>query len=54
MEQNKNEILIEQVTKIEEVIKALENKFDCEEELADEHSFLIIVKSNLKEIADKD
>lgn len=51
MEQNKKEILLQQVAKINEVIKALKNNFDCDEELADEYSFLNIVESNLKELA---
>lgn len=50
MEQNKKELLLEQVAKIDGVLKTLETNFDCENEIHDEYSFLSIVKENLQDI----
>ena len=50
MNEEKKNILLQQISKLEEVLSALENNFDLEEELTDEYSFLSIVKDNLKEI----
>ena len=49
MNEEKKNILIQQISKLEEVLSVLENNFDLEEELTDEYSFLSIVKDNLKE-----
>lgn len=51
MDENKKNILLEQVAKLEEVLHTLENNFDLEEEIPDEYSFLSIVKENLKDFA---
>ncbi|MCM1140411.1 MAG: hypothetical protein NC453_17720 [Muribaculum sp.] len=51
MEDNKKEILNAQIEKLDEILKALKENFDVEKELADEYSFLSIVKSNLVEIS---
>lgn len=53
MEQNKNEILLEQVNKIEKVLKALKENFDCENNFSDEYSSLSIVRDNLKNLVEK-
>lgn len=50
MNEEKKNILLQQISKLDEVLSVLENNFDIEEELADEYSFLSIVKDNLKEI----
>lgn len=54
MEQNKKNILLEQVQKLESVISTLKANFDCESEIADEYSFLNIVKENLTNLSKKD
>ena len=46
MNENKKNILQEQVTKLDEVLQTLEKNFNLEEELMDEYSFLSIVKEN--------
>ena len=51
MDENKKNILLEQVAKLEEVLHTLENNFDLEEEIPDEYSFLSIVKENLADRA---
>ena len=51
MNEEKKNILLEQISKLEEVLNVLENNFDVESELTDEYSFLDIVKDSLKEIA---
>jgi len=50
MEKDKKEILIEQVQKLDEVLDALKDNFDINEEMADEYSFLSIVRGNLAEL----
>lgn len=52
METGKKDILIEQVNKLEGIIRVLEKNFDCENEIPDEISFLNIVKENLAEMID--
>lgn len=52
MEQDKKDILLEQTKKLEEVIQTLTANFKVED-IADEVSFLNIVKDNLKDWADK-
>lgn len=51
MEQNKKEILHEQVSKLEDVLSTLEANFDCENEILDKYSFLSIEKEKLEEFA---
>ena len=48
MEQNKKELLMEQVDKIDEVITTLSENF-VQEDIADEVNFLSVVSSNLKD-----
>lgn len=48
MEQNKKELLMEQVDKIDEVIPTLSENF-VQEDIADEVNFLSVVSSNLKD-----
>lgn len=48
MEQNKKELLMEQVDKINEVISTLSENF-VQEDIADEVNFLSAVSSNLKD-----
>ena len=48
MEQNKKELLMEQVDKINEVISTLSENF-VHEDIADEVNFLSVVSSNLKD-----
>lgn len=48
MEQNKKELLMEQVDKIDEVIPTLSENF-IQEDIADEVNFLSVVSSNLKD-----
>lgn len=52
MEQNKKELLMEQVNKITEVVKVLTENFD-DTDVADEINYLNIVKSNLEDWAAK-
>jgi hypothetical protein len=35
MEQNKKEIMLEQISKIEDVLKTMQANFDCENEIPD-------------------
>lgn len=48
MEQNKKELLMEQIDKIDEVIPTLSENF-VQEDIADEVNFLSVVSSNLKD-----
>lgn len=48
MEQNKKELLMEQVDKINEVISTLSENF-AQEDIADEINFLSVVSGNLKD-----
>lgn len=48
MEQNKKELLMEQVDKINKVISTLSENF-VQEDIADEVNFLSAVSSNLKD-----
>ena len=48
MGQNKKELLMEQVDKIDEVIPTLSENF-VQEDIADEVNFLSVVSSNLKD-----
>lgn len=48
MEQNKKELLMEQVDKINEIISTLSENF-VQEDIADEVNFLSVVSSNLKD-----
>ena len=50
MGDNKKDILKEQIEKLDEVLLALKENFDIENEIPDEYSFLSIVKSNLAEM----
>ena len=52
MEQNKKELLMEQVDKINEVISTLSENFS-QEDLADEINFLSVVRDNLKDWAEE-
>lgn len=52
MEQNKKELLLEQVNKINEVILTLSKNF-AQEDIADEINFLSVVSGNLKDWAEK-
>lgn len=52
MEQNKKELLMEQVDKINEVISTLSENF-VQEDIADEINFLSVVSGNLKDLAEK-
>ena len=52
MEQNKKELLMEQVDKIDEVISTLSENF-AQEDIADEINFLSVVTGNLKNWAEK-
>lgn len=53
MEQNKKKILLEQVEKIDEVLKTLSVNFDCENDIPDEYSFLTIAKENLQKLIEE-
>lgn len=52
MNQDKKDILLEQTKKLEEVISALMANFN-NEDIADEVSFLKILRDNLKEWSEK-
>lgn len=52
MEQNKKELLFEQINKINEVISTLSENFS-QEDVADEINFLSVVRDNLKDWAEK-
>ena len=52
MEQNKKELLFEQINKISEVISTLSENF-VQEDIADEINFLSVVSGNLKDWAEK-
>ena len=52
MEQNKKELLMEQVDKINEVISTLSENF-AQEDIADEINFLSVASGNLKDWAEK-
>ena len=52
MEQNKKELLFEQINKISEVISTLSENFS-QEDVADEINFLSVVRDNLKDWAEK-
>ena len=52
MEQNKKELLMEQVDNINEVISTLSENF-VQEDIADEINFLSVVSGNLKDWAEK-
>jgi hypothetical protein len=52
MEQNKNELLLGQIDKINVVISTLSENFS-QEEVADKINFLSVVRDNLKDWAEK-
>jgi len=52
MEQNKNDLLLRQIDKINEVISTLSENFS-QRDIADEINFLSVVRDNLKEWAEK-
>ena len=52
MDQNKKELLFEQINKISEVIPTLSENF-LQEDVADEINFLSVVRDNLKDWAEK-
>lgn len=52
MEQNKKELLMEQVNKINEVISTLSENF-AQEDIADEINFLSVINGNLKDFVKK-
>ena len=52
MEQNKKELLLEQIDKINEVISTLSENFS-QREFTDEINFLSVVRDNLKDWAEK-
>ena len=52
MEQNKKELLNEQINKINEVISTLSENF-AQEDITDEVNFLSVVSNNLKDWAEK-
>ena len=51
MEDNKNDLLHEQINKIDDVIKVLTDKFG--DDFEDELNYLAIVKTNIEEAAKK-
>ena len=51
MDYNNKQILLEEVGKLDEILKTLDANFDCENEISDEYSFLGIVKDNLADWA---
>ena len=50
MNEEKKNILLQQISKLEEVLSVLENNFDIQDELADEYSFLSIVKEKMEDV----
>ncbi len=52
MEQNKKDLLFEQINKLNEVISTLSENFS-QEDVADEINFLSVVRDNLKDWAEK-
>ena len=50
MEKNKKDLLLQQVNKINEVVKVLSDNFS-QEDVADEINYLNIVRDNLKDWA---
>lgn len=52
MEQNKKDLLFEQINRISEVISTLSKNFS-QENVADEVNFLSVVGDNLKDRAEK-
>lgn len=52
MEQNKKDLLFEQINKISEVISTFSENFS-QEDMADEVNFLSVVRDNLKDWAEK-
>ncbi len=53
MGQNEEEILLEIVNKIEEVLKAFKENFDCDNYLSYEYSSLSIVGDNFRGLVGK-
>ena len=52
MEQNKKDLLFEQINKLNEVISTLSENFS-QEDVADEINFLSVVRNNFKDWAEK-
>lgn len=52
MEQNKKDLLFEQINKISEVIPTISENFS-QEDMADEVNFLSVVRDNFKDWAEK-
>lgn len=52
MEQNKKELLLEQINKINEVISILSENF-LRQDVEDEINFLSVVRDNLRDWAEK-
>ena len=52
MEKEKKELLMQQIEKLKEVLLVLDENFDIENEIADEYSFLSIVKQKLEAFAE--
>lgn len=52
MEQNKKELIFEQIEKISEVISILSENFS-QEDVADEINVLLVVRDNLKDWVEK-
>lgn len=52
MEQNKKDLLFEQINRISEVISTLSKNFS-QENVADDINFLWVVRDNLKDWAEK-
>ena len=52
MEQNKNDLILRQIDKINEVISTLSENFS-QRDIADEINFLSVVRDNLKDWAEK-
>ena len=48
MEEEKKELLMPQIEKLNEVILALDENLDIKDEIADEYSFLSIAKQQLE------
>ena len=52
MKKEKKELLMQQIEKLKEVLLVLDENFDIENEIADEYSFLSIVKQKLEAFAE--
>lgn len=54
MDENKKQIISEQIKKINEVMGTLRENFDIERKVINEYSYLMLVKDNFEYMVDHD